>query len=222
MKIYAKLLAIGVATLLSHNTMAQSAGTWMGRIGTTTLTPEVSGGVLSAPSLPNSKTDVGAASQLSGGITYMYTDNISVDLPLAFPFTHQIYGAGALQGVGKVAQVDALPASIFFQYRFGEANSTIRPYVGLGATYAYFFNAKGNAALTATTNPGGSPTTLTIDSQFIVTPQIGLTVALSEKMFVDVVYTKSTLKTTTKLSTGQTADVNLDPSSISLTIGMKF
>ena len=222
MKKYTNLLAIAVVALLSQNTFAQSAGTWMARIGSTTLTPEVSGGILSAPSLPNSKTDVGAATQLSGGITYMYTDHISVDLPLALPFTHQIYGAGALQGVGKVAQVDALPASIFVQYRFGEANSTYRPYIGIGATYAYFFNAKGNASLTATTNPGGPPTTLTIDSQFIATPQIGLTAALSDKMFVDIVYTKSVLKTTTKLSTGQTADVNLDPSSISLTLGFKF
>ncbi len=222
MKMHTKLSAIAVAALLSHNALAQSAGTWLGRIGATTLTPEVSGGALSAPSLANSTTDVGASTQLSGGITYMLTDNISVDLPLALPFTHTIYGAGALKGVGKVGQVDALPASLFLQYRFMEANAKFRPYVGVGATYAYFYNAKGSAALTATTNPGGPPTTLTIDAQFILTPQLGFTFALSEKTALDVAYTKSILKTTTRLSTGQTADVNLDPSSVSLALSFKF
>ena len=38
----------------------------------------MSGGALSAPSFPNSTTAVSPASQISGGITYMYTDNISI------------------------------------------------------------------------------------------------------------------------------------------------
>lgn len=222
MKIQTQLLAIAAAALLSHNALAQSAGTWLGRIGLTTITPEVSGGVTSAPSFPNSRTDVGAAMQGSVGLTYMYTDNISVDLPLAPAFTHKMSGAGALAGVGQVGTVDALPMSVFLQYRFFEANSSFRPYVGLGATYAYFTNAKGSAALTALTNPGGPQTTLTVDSQFIVTPQIGATFALTDKWSFDVAYTKSILKTTTHLSTGQTSDINLDPSSVSLSFGFKF
>ncbi len=222
MKIHTQLLAITAAALLTQTACAQSAGTWMGRIGLTTLTPEVTGGLLSAPSFSNSRTDVGAANQISGGITYMYTDNLSVDVPIAPPFTHKLYGAGALKGAGEVGQVDALPASIFIQYRFLEANSTFRPYVGIGATYAYFFNAKGNAALTALTNPGGPPTKVTVDSQFILTPQVGISAALSDKWSLDLVYTKSILKTTTHLSTGQTADINLDPSSVSLSLGFKF
>ena len=222
MKLHTKLLAIAAAALLSQQALAQSAGTWMGRIGATVITPEVSGGVLSAPGLANSKTDVSAANQISGGITYMYTDNISVDVPIAPPFTHKLSGAGALKGAGEVAQVDSSPISVFLQYRFFEATSAFRPYVALGATYAYFSNAKGNATLTALTNPGGPPTSVTVDSQFIMTPAIGLSYALSDKYYVDLVYTKSLLKTTTKLSTGQSADINLDPSSISLSLGFKF
>ena len=84
----------------------------------------------------------------------MLTDNISVDVPVAPPFTHSLSGAGALQGVGKVAQVDALPLSVFLQYRLLDAKASFRPYVGLGATYAYFFNPKGSAVLTAMTNRG--------------------------------------------------------------------
>jgi outer membrane protein len=222
MKTSTKFLASVVALVAAQSTWAQSAGTWMARVGATTITPEVSGGVLNAPSLPNSRTDVREDTQVSGGVTYMYTDNLSVDIHIAPPFKHKLYGAGALAGVGQVGSVEALPISVFLQYRFMEASSAFRPYVGLGATYAYFSNAKGSAVLTAVTNPGGPSTSITVDSQFTLTPQIGLTYAFNDKYFVDLVYTKSMLKTTTKLSTGQSADINLDPYSVSLTFGLRF
>ena len=152
----------------------------------------------------------------------MYTDNISIDVPLALPFTHKLYGAGALAGAGQIGEVQALPMTVFFQYRFMEADSQFRPYVGIGATYAYFFNEKGGAALTAMTNPGGPTTTIKVDSKFTVTPQIGLTYAINDKLFVDVFYSKTMLQTRNTFSTGQTLDVTLDPASYGITIGTKF
>ena len=201
---------------------AQSAGSWLGRVGMTSIAPQVTSGNMSAPSFAGTKSDVSSASQVSGGITYMYTDNFSVDVPLALPFTHKLIGAGALAGAGQIGEVQALPLTVFFQYRFLEANSQFRPYLGLGATYAYFFNEKGGAALTAMTNPGGPTTTIKVDSKFTVTPQIGLTYAIDDKLFVDVFYSKSMLQTRNTFSTGQTLDITLDPASYGITIGTKF
>ena len=208
--------------LVASVASAQSAGTWLGRLGMTTIAPQVSSGDMSAPSFPGTKSDVSSASQVSGGVTYMYTDNFSVDVPLALPFTHKLIGAGALAGAGQIGEVQALPLTVFFQYRFLEANSQFRPYLGLGATYAYFFNEKGGAALTAMTNPGGPTTTIKVDSKFTVTPQIGLTYAIDDKLFVDVFYSKSMLQTRNTFSTGQTLDITLDPASYGFTIGTKF
>jgi len=201
---------------------AQSAGTWLGRVGATTIAPQVSSGDMTAPSFAGTKSDVSSASQVSGGVTYMYTDNFSVDVPLALPFTHKLIGAGALAGAGQIGEVQALPLTVFFQYRFMEADSQFRPYVGIGGTYAYFFNEKGGAALTAMTNPGGPATTIKVDSKFTITPQIGLTYAINDKLFVDVFYSKTMLKTRNTFSTGQTLDVTLDPASYGITIGTKF
>lgn len=201
---------------------AQSAGTWMVRAGATTVSPDVTSGDLSAPSFPGTKSDVDADTQLGGGISYMYTDNISVDLPLALPFKHKINGAGAIAGVGQIGSVEVLPMTVFLQYRFLEAGAKFRPYVGLGATYAYFFNEEGSGRLTALTNPGGPPTKLSIDSKFILTPQIGATLAVGDKWFVDVFYSKSMLSTKTTLSTGQTQDIALDPDSYGIAVGYKF
>lgn len=222
MKNTLKFIAGTAIAITAQAAFSQSAGTWLARTGATTIAPQVASGAMSAPSFPNSKTDVGSASQISGGVTYMYTDNFSVDLPMALPFKHKLYGAGALSNAGQIGEVQALPVTVFFQYRFLEANATLRPYIGIGPTYAYFYNEAGSGALTAMTNPGGSPTTLKVDSSFTVSAQIGATIAVDDKWFVDVFYGKTPLKTKNTLSTGQTLDVALDPISYGVTVGMKF
>lgn len=201
---------------------AQSAGTWTARVGLTNITPQVSSGNMTAPSFPNTKADVAGDTQLSGGITYMYTDNIAIDIPVALPFKHKLKGAGALAGAGQIGEVKALPFTVFGQYRFNEASSVFRPYVGLGLTYAYFFDDSGSSALTAMTNPGGSATTLSVKSKFALTPQLGFTYVLSDKWTLDASFSQTLLKTRTSFSTGQTLDATLNPNTISLGIGTKF
>jgi outer membrane protein len=228
MKYQLKFIAAAAALLAAGSVCAQSAGSWMVRAGVTTVAPVGVSENLSAPSLYIPGTDTGSQTrtasntQLGGGVTYMYTDNISVDVPLAIPFKHKLYGAGAIEGVGQIGEVQALPMTVFLQYRFLEANAKFRPYVGLGATYAYFFNEQGSGVLTALTNPGGPPTKLSVESKFIITPQIGATLAFDSKWFMDVFYSKARLKTKTTLSTGQTVDAALDPASYGIAIGFKF
>jgi outer membrane protein len=222
MKNQSKIFAVAVTALAANACLAQSAGNWMIRGGAATIAPQVSSGNMSAPSLPNTQADVSSDTEAGGGLTYMYTDHISFDLPVFGPFKHDLSGAGSIAGVGKVAQVNALPATLFVQYRFMEPQSAFRPYVGFGPTYAYFYNATGSGALTALTNPGGTPTTLSVDSQWTYTVQIGATYAFNNHWFADVFYAKTPLKTTTKFSSGQTQDITLDPVSYGLAIGYKF
>jgi outer membrane protein len=230
MKNQLKFLAVAAAVFAAGSVSAQTAGTWMVRIGAATVAPKVTSECMSAPDFGDgvagglgcTKIDVSSSTKLAGGISYMYTDNISVDVPLALPFKHQIIGAGSMAGAGTIGEIQALPMTVFLQYRFLAAKSMFRPYVGLGATYAYFFKPEGSGKLTATTNPGGPPTTFTVDSKFILTPQVGATVAIGDKWFVDVFYSQSKLKTTTHMSTGQHLDAALDPVSYGLAVGMKF
>lgn len=216
----AALLALGAA-------QAQTAGTWMVRAGATTISPQVTSSCLSAPDYADgpsgcSKADVNSNTQLSGGVTYMYTDHWSVDVPLALPFKHKIIGAGSLTGTGDLAEVKVLPASVFLQYRFMEPKAAFRPYVGLGVTYAYFFDETGSGKLTAMTNPGGPPTKMSVDAKWTLTPQIGATFAIGERWFLDLHYSKSNLSTTNHFSSGQHLDIALDPVSYGIDIGYKF
>ncbi len=222
MKLKHNLILLAALSVLASTAHAQSAGTWLGRVGATRIAPDVTSGSLSAPSLPGTKTDVDAATQLSGGVTYMYTDHFAVDLPLALPFRHDLVGAGAIAGVGKIGDVKALPITLMAQYRFLEAQAPVRPYVAAGLTYAKFFGERGSGALTALTNPGGTSTQLSIESRWGTTFQAGVTARINDNWFVDASLSKTYLKTRNTLSTGQTLDIKLDPVTVSVAVGMRF
>lgn len=218
-----KFLLIPALLVCAAAAQAQSAGTLLARIGGTTITPNVSSGDLTAPSLAGTKASIGSSSRLSGGITYMVDDHFAIDVPLALPFQHDISGDGAILGAGKIGDVKALPATVLAQWRFLDANAPVRPYVGAGITYAAFYGAKSTSTLTALT--GGTPsnpTTLSVDSKWAASFQIGASFQIQGGWFVDANYTYTPLSTRTHLSSGQTLDATLNPSSVSLTVGMRF
>lgn len=209
-----------LATPLAH---AQRAGDFIARLSVTQISPDVTSGDLSAPAFAGTKADIGADTQPTAGITWMMTDQISVDLPLAAGFKHEITGDGAIAGVGKIGEVKALPITVLLQYRFMEPRDMFRPYVGLGPTYAKFYDSRSTAALSGLT--GGSPdhpTTLEVESRWGFTAQLGLTVAFDDHWSIDAAVLKTQLKTRTTLSTGQTLDATLDPWSYSVGVAYRF
>ena len=218
-----KLSLVVLALVAGSAAHAQSAGTWMARVGAIGLYPQVSSGDLSPPAFPNTQTDVSSDWTLGGGITYMITDNWSVDVPLALPFTHTLTGAGAIAGVGTIGTTKALPLMVWGQYRFGEAKAAFRPYLGAGLTYAYFYDE--NATNTLNALSGGTPsnpTTFSIESKFALGVQAGATYAFNERWFLDGMVGYTWLKNTTTLSTGQTQPMTLNPVSVAISVGYKF
>jgi outer membrane protein len=222
MKIQTATVALTLV-LAAGAVQAQTAGTWMVRGGVMNITPSVDSGDLSASSLPHTKIDADGGTQLAGGITYMVDDHWAVDLPLALPFKNNLTGDGAIIGAGKIGETKSLPMSLFAQYHFGEANAQFRPYVGAGLTYAKFYKERGTAVLTAITGGSSSnPTTLSLQSKLAPTLQVGGTVALDEHWFLEGMVAKTFLKTRGTLSTGQTIDVTLNPTTVSFSVGYKF
>lgn len=218
-----RIVAAAAGLLVCGLASAQSAGSWSARIGVTNLSPDVTSGNLSAPSFPNTKVDAKESTQLSGGITYMVTDNIALDVPLATPFKHDLMGDGAIAGVGKLGSTKAIPVTLMMQYRFNEANAAFRPYVALGVTYAYFYGEKTTATLNGLT--GGTlanPTTAKVDNKLGALAQVGMVYNFNERWFVDASYSKSFLKTRIHLSSGQSISTKLNPNVFSVGVGYRF
>jgi outer membrane protein len=201
---------------------AQSAGSWMVKAGVNHIEPDVKSGDLSPPSLPGTKIDVKGAASLIVTASWMWTDRISIEGYLGAPYEHDIVGDGAIAGVGKIASVKQVSPTVFAQYRFFEPSSSWRPYVGIGPTYANFFGEKGTGTLTGLTNPGGSPTRVKVDSAWGASAQVGVSVMLNERWFIDGSVIKTWLKTTSHLSTGQSIEHRLDPLSTNVSLGYRF
>ena len=222
MKHTLRCLAGASLVLVAATASAQSAGTWQVKIGANQISPQVTSGDLSAPSMPGTQIDVKAATSLILTGTYMWTDHISFEGYAGLPYKHEVVGAGAIAGVGKIGSVRQVSPTLFAQYRFLEPQSPLRPYAGLGLTYAYFYGEEGSGTLTALTNPGGAPTRLTVDSAIGLSAQLGATFRINDRWFVDASLVKTWLKTSNSLSTGQTIDTKLDPVSFGLSIGYRY
>lgn len=219
----AKLLGVAAALACASTASAQSAGQLTVKFGLNQLTPKVESGDISAPALPGTKADVDRDIQPVLSFTYGLTDNISLETCLGTPYKHKIYGAGAIAGTGELGSVEVLPPTLFAQYRFGAPTALFRPYVGIGATYAYFMKERGSAKMTAITNPGsGVPTSFSIDNKFTYTGQVGVAMNFSEKWFADVTVNKSRVRTDVHFSTGQKQHMKLDPVAVMLAVGYKF
>lgn len=201
---------------------AQSAGALLVKIGANTIAPQVTSGDLSAPAIPGTKIDVKSASSVVFTATYMLTDVWSLEFYAGLPYEHEVVGDGTIKGVGKLGTVKQISPTLFGQYRFFEADSAFRPYVGLGLTYAYFYGEKGSGTLTALTNAGGAPTRMSSSAAFGLSPEIGATYRFDEHWFVDAAVVKTYLKNKTTLSTGQTISTKLDPLSTNISVGYRF
>jgi outer membrane protein len=211
--------AFGVASAAS----AQSAGQWTAAFGINQIKPHVESGYISAPALPQSQGDISSDQQPVLVIGYGLTDNISLEGALGTPYKHNIYGAGAIAGTGKLGTVEALPPTLFVQYRFFKPTSVLRPFVGVGPTYAYFQKATGSGQMTALTNPGaGVATTFKIDNKLTYSGQIGLQANLDERWFASISYIKTKLSTDVHFSSGQEQHMKLDPSALMVVAGFKF
>jgi outer membrane protein len=218
-----QLLVAAAALAVATGASAQSKGQFTVSVGANQLKPNVESGAISAPALPNSLGDISKDTQPVAVITYGITDNIAFETAVGTPYKHKLYGDGAIKGTGQLGTVKALPAIALLQYRFFQPDAVIRPYVGLGVTYAAFMKETGSFNMTALTNPGGgTPTTFSVDNKWTYSGQVGAQFNINEKWFANASYIKTRLRTDVHFSTGQHQHMKLDPDSFILSVGYKF
>ncbi len=218
----ASALVATVALCGAGAAQAQAAGDILLAVGWNKIMPKVKSDDLSAPSLPGSKIDIKSASALFVTATYMITDDISVEALGGLPYKHDIVGAGAVSGVGKIGSIHQISPTVLLQYRFLAADAPFRPYIGAGPTFAKFYGTKGSAALTAVTNPGGPPTTIGGDTEWGGTIQAGANYKIDKHWFVDAAILKTFISTKATLSTGQSTSARLNPIAINASVGYTF
>ena len=186
---------------------------------------------------PGLNLDIGNATTLGLGFVHNITDRWSVELALGAPPTVHTAAKGAnwaLLGISpgtRIADVDVLSPTVFFNWHPMTTRSRWDPFVGLGLNYTRFANTK---ALTPLTNALG-PTELSLSDSWGPAAHVGLTYHIDQHWSVvgtvAIADVKSTLTVTSyspaqvspRIVTSQSStDINFHPVIYTLAVGYSF
>ncbi|NOX69390.1 MAG: outer membrane beta-barrel protein [Gammaproteobacteria bacterium] len=195
------LASAGVLMLASPALRAAEAGDWLFRVGVGAVNPKSNNGDIVS-------VDTGTTLVFNG--TYMFNQNVGLEVLAALPFSHDIN----LKGTGtKVGETKQLPPTVSLQYHFAN-DSAFTPYAGLGVNYTLFFDDKARGPL------AGSA--LDLDPSFGLATQVGFDYDLSDNMLVNFDIRWIDIDTDAKLDGAPLETVAIDPFVYSLTVGWKF
>ncbi|MEL4246858.1 outer membrane protein OmpW [Shewanella xiamenensis] len=165
--IAATLLAAGFSASVS----AHQAGDIIVRAGAVVVAPSESSDQVAT----FGEFQISNNTQLGLNFGYMLTDNFGVELLAATPFSHDV----SLKGVGKIAETKHLPPTLVAQYYFGDAQSKLRPYVGVGVNYTNFFDNE------FTNDLDGALTDLSMSTSWGLAAQVGLDYQVNKNWLVN-------------------------------------
>ncbi|SBT17567.1 Outer membrane protein W precursor [Marinomonas gallaica] len=202
MKTVTKFALLSAAIVSAPFAMAHEAGDMFVRGGLINVMPDESSTGL----------DLGVGNDLQVGLTatYMYSDNVGIELLAATPFTHDV----TLAGAGKIGEVSHLPPSLMAQYYFSNAESTVRPYVGAGLNYTVFFDEETTGAIAGTD--------LDLDNSFGLALQAGVDYNISKNLFVNASLWYMDISTDVKLDGVKSAELDIDPLGFMASVGYTF
>ncbi|NQY27248.1 MAG: OmpW family protein [Piscirickettsiaceae bacterium] len=176
----ALLAALGLSAVAAP-AMAYEAGDWLVRGRITHIAPQDDSGRLYVDGVSVGE-GVGVDSDTIPelDITYMITPNWGVELILGYS-EHTIKGEkGAVAtSLGDVIDTKVLPPTLLLQYHFAP-NSNIRPYVGAGINYTYFFDEKVVGPVLPKSGDD-----IDLDSSWGFAVQAGVDVAINDDWFVN-------------------------------------
>ncbi|GIU04580.1 outer membrane protein OmpW [Shewanella morhuae] len=203
----ASLLAIGFSASVS----AHQAGDIIVRAGVAVVAPNES----SQDVAGNGEFIINNNTQLGLNFGYMLTDNLGIELLAATPFSHDV----SLKGVGKIADTKQLPPTLVAQYYFGDAQSALRPYIGVGVNYTNFYDSE------FTNDLNGALTDLSLSNSWGVAGQVGLDYQLSKNWLVNASVWYMQISTDVKFNLAEAPvkiETDIDPWVYMVSVGYTF
>lgn len=212
------LLATTTATLMTSTAaMAYEAGDILVKGGLAIVSPDDKTTATTFGAGTGASVD--SNGQLGLTLTYMYTDNIGVELLAATPFNHNISGTGGLGGNAKIADTKHLPPTLTINYYPMDSNSPIQPYIGAGVNYTHFFDEQTAGAIAGTN--------IDLDNSWGLAAHAGVDYELDENWslnasvwYIDI-ETTATVTTTAGAFVGS-LDVEIDPMVYMVGVSYKF
>ena len=138
-------IAAAVALFAATPAMAQSKGDFTVGFGVHNVAPKSNNADLGG----GARIEVGDSVRPTVTGEYFIADNLGIELIAALPFQHDIDIAGP---AGKVngGSTKHLPPTLSLQYHFGAPDAKIKPFVGAGVNYTWFFGEDTTGPLAGT------------------------------------------------------------------------
>ena len=200
-------LAAAVALFVAAPAMAQSKGDFTIGVGVHNVAPKSNNG-----KLVNNTLAVDVGNNVRPTITgeYFIADNLGIELIAALPFQHDVN----IDGLGKVGSTKHLPPTLSVQYHFGAVDAKIKPFVGAGVNYTWFYGEKTQGALAGTE--------LKLGNSWGAALHGGVDFALSPTSAIRVDVRWIDIDSKAKLDKAPIGTVNVDPLVYGASYVMKF
>lgn len=155
--------------------------------------------------------------QAGASISYMMTDNMSVNLLAATPFEHDIEVSEL--GGSNIGSTKHLPPTVTVSwYPLAGQDLGFKPYVGAGVNYTTFWDEK----LNSTGKTATQKQTLSLDDSVGLAAQVGVDVPLDESWSVGVAAYYADIETDVELNGTPQGSVEIDPMIYRLHVGYSF
>ncbi|WP_044555977.1 outer membrane protein OmpW [Shewanella piezotolerans] len=201
-----------LTTGFTSSALAHQAGDIIVRAGVAAVTPNESSPVVA----DIAEFSVSNNTQLGLNFGYMLTDNIGIELLAATPFSHDI----SLGSLGKIAETKHLPPTLVAQYYFGNANSKLRPYAGIGVNFTNFFD---NEFTQDAKDLGLSE--LSLSNSWGVAAQVGIDYQMNDNWLINASVWYAQISTDVTFNLGdapQNVETDIDPWVYMVSVGYTF
>ncbi|PJK15231.1 hypothetical protein CO613_02345 [Lysobacteraceae bacterium NML07-0707] len=200
-------LAAAAALFVAAPAFAQSQGEFTLGLGAHQVAPKSNNGKLAGNTLA---VDVGNNIRPTITGEYFIADNLGLEVIAALPFQHDVN----IKGLGKVGTTKHLPPTISVQYHFGAVDAKVKPFVGAGVNFTWFYSEKTQGALAGND--------LRLGNSWGAAAHVGVDFALSEKSAIRVDARWIDIDTKVKLNKAPIGTVNVDPLVYGASYVMKF
>jgi len=157
-------------------------------------------------------------------------DNLEVEFAAGYPPTHASTAdlapslpAHVLAFQGQtIAKVRQIAPTVFLNYKFGEANSRWRPFVGVGINYTMYDKRTSTVAGNAL---NGGPTHISMSDSWGLAAQVGLSYRIDERWSINGTLMTARVKsklTATTAGVPRYIDIRFRPAVLTLTAGYAF
>ncbi|MCW8398996.1 outer membrane beta-barrel protein [Legionella sp. PATHC038] len=198
-------------TILSLATPAMADSPWLVRLRAIDVLPSASSSTISL--IGGEVTQISNQVMPELDLSYFFTQQIALELILATT-RHSVEATHTALGSVDLGKVSVLPPTLTAQYHW-DFNSLLKPYVGAGINYTYFYNV----------NSGPVATDIEYGSSVGPALQAGVDVAINDNWYLNAdvkkIWIKSNVTVDTPIAQLETK-VHIDPWVFGLGVGYRW